>query len=83
MRRLYVTALQMTESEGFADEFSPLIQRHIKSSEAVLRAEMVQLMDAKLDARISELKSEFQVMNERSLLMNSQLQELISRSSAT
>jgi hypothetical protein len=77
------TALQMTESEGFADEFSPLIQRHIKLSEAALRTEMVQLMDAKFDAHMSELKTEFQAMKERSQLMDTQLQELISRSSAT
>ena len=61
----------MTES----DEFSPLIQRHVKASAAELRAEAAALK--------SELQSDIQEINRRSLRMEAQLQELISRADAT
>ena len=58
-----------------SDEFSPLIQRHVTASAAELRAEAAAL---KL-----ELKGDIQEINQRSLRMEAQLQELISRSGAT
>ena len=58
-----------------SDEFSPLIQRHVTASAAELRAEAAAL---KL-----ELKGDIQEINQRSLRMEAQLQELISRSSAS
>jgi ABC-type phosphate transport system auxiliary subunit len=61
----------MTES----DEFSPLIQRHVKASAAELRAEVAALK--------TELQSDIQEINRRSLRIEAQLQELISRSGAT
>ena len=75
----------MTES----DEFSPLIQHHVKASAAELRAEAAALkseltsafMDVK-DETIA-LKSDIQEINRRSLRMEAQLQELISRADAT
>ncbi len=58
-----------------SDEFSPLIQRHVTASAAELRAEAAAL---KL-----ELKGDIQEINQRSLRMEAQLQELISRSGAS
>jgi hypothetical protein len=58
-----------------SDEFSPLIQRHVTASAAELRAEMQLLR--------SEFKSDIQEINQRSLRMEAQLQELISRSGAS
>lgn len=58
-----------------SDEFSPLIQRHVTASAAELRAEAAAL---KL-----ELKNDIQEINQRSLRMEAQLQELISRSGAS
>jgi hypothetical protein len=63
--------LQMAES----DEFTPLIQRHVTASAAELRAEAAALK--------SELKNDIQEINQRSLRMEAQLQELISRSGAS
>ena len=57
------------------DEFSPLIQRHVTASAAELRAEAAALK--------SELKNDIQEINQRSLRMEAQLQELISRSGAS
>jgi hypothetical protein len=64
----------MTES----DEFSPLIQRHVKASAAELRAEAAALKSEFTSETIA-LKSEIQEINRRSLRMEAQLQELISR----
>ena len=58
-----------------SDEFSPLIQRHVTASAAELRAEAAALR--------SELKGDIQEMNQRSLRMEAQLQDLISRSSTS
>ena len=58
-----------------SDEFTPLIQRHVTASAAELRAEAAAL---KL-----ELKNDIQEINQRSLRMEAQLQELISRSGAS
>jgi hypothetical protein len=58
-----------------SDEFSPLIQRHVTASAAELRAEAAALR--------SELKGDIQEMNQRSLRMEAQLQDLISRSSSS
>ena len=58
-----------------SDEFSPLIQRHVTASAAELRAEAAALK--------SELKNDIQEINQRSLRMEAQLQELISRSGAS
>ena len=58
-----------------SDEFSPLIQRHVTASAAELRAEAAALK--------SELKGDIQEINQRSLRMEAQLQELISRSGAS
>jgi len=69
-----MTVLQMTES----DEFSPLIQRHVKASAAELRAEAAALKSEFTSETIA-LKSEIQEINRRSLRMEAQLQELISR----
>jgi hypothetical protein len=54
-----------------SDEFTPLIQRHVTASAAELRAEAAALK--------SELKNDIQEINQRSLRMEAQLQELISR----
>ena len=58
-----------------SDEFSPLIQRHVTASAAELRAEMQLLR--------SEFKSDIQEINQRSLRMEAQLLELLSRSGAS
>ena len=58
-----------------SDEFTPLIQRHVTASAAELRAEAAALK--------SELKNDIQEINQRSLRMEAQLQELISRSGAS
>ena len=63
--------LQVAES----DEFTPLIQRHVTASAAELRAEVAALK--------SELKNDIQEINQRSMRMEAQLQELISRSGAS
>ena len=62
-----------------SDEFSPLIQRHITASAAELRAEL----RAEAAALKLELKNDIQEINQRSLRMEAQLQELISRSGAS
>jgi len=72
----------MTES----DEFSSLIQRHVKASAAELRAEAAALKSELTSAFMDEtiaLKSDIQEINRRSLRMEAQLQELISRAGAT
>ncbi len=58
-----------------SDEFTPLIQRHVTASAAELRAEVAALK--------SELKNDIQEINQRSMRMEAQLQELISRSGAS
>ncbi len=68
---LQLTVLQMAES----DEFSPLIQRHVTASASELRAETA----AQMQLLRSELKSDIQDINQRSLRMEAQLQELLSR----
>ncbi len=60
-----------------SDELSPLIQRHVTASAAELRAEAA----AQMQLLKSELKGDIQEINQRSLRMEAQLQELISRSS--
>ena len=65
-----------------SDEFSPLIQRHVTASAAELRAEAAaQRAEAAAQMQLlrSELKGDIQEMNQRSLRMEAQLQELISR----
>ena len=62
-----------------SDEFSPLIQRHVTASAAELRAETA----AQMQLLKSELKGDIQEINQRSLRMEAQLQELISRSGAS
>ena len=62
-----------------SDEFSPLIQRHVTASAAELRAEAA----AHMQLLRSEFKSDIQDINQRSLRMEAQLQELISRSGAS
>jgi hypothetical protein len=73
-----LTLLQMTES----DEFSPLIQRHVQASAAELRAETAALK-SELTGETIALKSDIQEINRRTLRMEAQLQELISRAGAT
>ena len=58
-----------------SDEFSPLIQRHVTASAAELRAEAA----AQMQLLRSELKSDIQDINQRSLRMEALLQELISQ----
>ena len=65
-----------------SDEFSPLIQRHIAASATELRAE-IQIMKNEMSAQNQLLRSDLQEMNQRSLRMEAQLQELISRTGAT
>ena len=73
-----------------SDEFSPLIQRHVTASAAELRAEAAALKTelkgetaAQMQLLKSELKGDIQEINQRSLRMEAQLQELISRSGAS
>ena len=70
--------LQMAEN----DECSPLIRRHITASAAELRAEAVALK-LELKGEAAALKSDMQGLNQRSLRMEAQLQELISRAGAS
>ena len=69
-----------------SDEFSPLIQRHVTASAAELRAEaaaQMQLLKDEAAAQKAELKADIHEINQRSLRMEAQLQELISRSGAS
>ena len=69
-----------------SDELSPLIQRHVTASAAQLRAETANLRAetlAQMQIQKSELKSEIQEINQRSLRMEAQLQELVSRAGAS
>jgi len=69
-----------------SDEFSPLIQRHVTASAAELRAEAAALKGetaAQMQLLKLELKGDIQEINQRSLRMEAQLQELISRSGAS
>jgi hypothetical protein len=65
-----------------SDEFSPLIQRHVTASAAELRAEAA-AQKAEAAAQMELLKNDIQQINQRSLRMEAQLQELISRSGAS
>jgi hypothetical protein len=76
-----LTVSQMAES----NEFTPLIQRHVEASAIELRAEMLaqnQLLKSEYQLLKSELQSDIHEINQRSLRMEAQLQELIARSSA-
>jgi hypothetical protein len=66
--------MQMAES----DEFTPLIERQVTASAERLRAEIA----TKIDSLKSQLQTDIQEINQRSLRMEEQLQELIVRSSA-
>jgi predicted nucleic acid-binding Zn-ribbon protein len=73
-----------------SDEFSPLIQRHVNASAAELRteaaeqrAEAAAQAAAQLQLLKSELKSDIQEINQRSLRMEAQLLELFSRAGAS
>ena len=73
-----------------SDEFSPLIQRHVNASAAELRAEAAEQRAeaaaqaaAQLQLLKSELKSDIQEINQRSLRMEAQLLELVSRAGAS
>jgi hypothetical protein len=73
-----LNVLQMAES----DEFTPLIQRHVVASATELRTELRAEMLAHNQLLKSELQTDIQEINQRSLRMEAQLQELIARSSA-
>jgi len=72
-----LTSIQAAESEGFADEVSPLIQRHVAASAAELKADVLLVHSetvVHVNAHVQAVNTQMQAVNTQMQAVNTQMQ---------